>query len=404
MVCRGFSAQREPRRPSARARPGSLQASQPPLARNVTLAINYYDLGGDKKLNEVIFAGSHDAGITQGAANVQTQSLNILEQARAGVRIFDLRIAGAGGGKVDGKKTVELRAFHADKKVMSNSKTHRVVDGEEKDVTRTKFRLGLGDYGETLNKILVDAKAFVTHPKHSTEFLILKFDKSTNWSIIADACVDLLNPVMYTGGGNVNTKTLDQLRGKVVVLFTEDGFKSLAPGTARGILPIKNLQAGGAYSAIYSGLQYYGKGGTDPFKFWSDKLQENFKKQKKLMTAGGSGNPEVMGMLYWTTTGLKESIRTRNDGMWSQPNIAKMQELWDVGLRDAIVNAAPRNLNLGNPAAGNMIKTFMPNFVMIDFADAQKCQVIYDLNTTAATIFALIQGAPPKARELMGIG
>jgi len=37
--------------------------------------IKYSELGADKRLNEIVMAGSHDAGITSGAANAKTQSL-----------------------------------------------------------------------------------------------------------------------------------------------------------------------------------------------------------------------------------------------------------------------------------------------------------------------------------------
>ena len=59
------------------------------------MPIKYYDLGGLKKLHEIVMVGTHDAAITRGHGNVQTQTLNVLQQATAGVRFFDLRIAAA---------------------------------------------------------------------------------------------------------------------------------------------------------------------------------------------------------------------------------------------------------------------------------------------------------------------
>ena len=56
--------------------------------------IAYYGLGAGKRPNGIVIAGSHDAGITSGGANVQTQNVDIAGQAVAGVRLFDLRIAG----------------------------------------------------------------------------------------------------------------------------------------------------------------------------------------------------------------------------------------------------------------------------------------------------------------------
>ena len=106
--------------------------------------IRYYDLGPDKQLNEIVMAGSHDAGITEGGSNVQTQTLDIAGQALAGVRLFDLRVAAEAAGKHGGVKQVELKAFHADSKVMSNATKTRFVPelGRTEDVTRTKLRGG----------------------------------------------------------------------------------------------------------------------------------------------------------------------------------------------------------------------------------------------------------------------
>lgn len=56
--------------------------------------ISYYQLGENKKLNEIVFAGSHDAAITQGGGNAKTQDLDVHGQASAGVLLFDIRFTG----------------------------------------------------------------------------------------------------------------------------------------------------------------------------------------------------------------------------------------------------------------------------------------------------------------------
>lgn len=78
-------------------------------------------------MNEIVFAGSHDAGITRGDDNVQTQNLDIAGQASAAVRFFDLRIAARHDGKAGGQKQVALRAFHADSELMNNATKTRFV-------------------------------------------------------------------------------------------------------------------------------------------------------------------------------------------------------------------------------------------------------------------------------------
>ena len=155
-------------------------------------------------------------------------------------------------------------------------------------------------------------------------------------------------------------------------------------GATNGILGFKNLSADGkAYEKIYEGLQYYGKGGTSPFNP-INKIKQNIKKQTKLMAgAAGLANPDVIGMMYWTTTGLIESIKKRDDGMWDTPNVAKMKNLWGQGLGEFVDSRAtlPTNTAL---AKGQQRRSFFPNIVMVDFADDTKCQQIRDLNDLAA--------------------
>lgn len=347
--------------------------------------ICYYDLGPDKTLNSIVMAGSHDAGVTAGGSNTKTQEQDILGQACSGVRIFDIRITGAVVKKGSDKNVVALKAYHG--KGPSSKKD--AVDLRTNQDDRMKVKsMWAGEYGMTLTKILTDAAKFVT--QNTSEFLILKFDKCHNWPQIAEACVQVLGTTIYTGGGNLNTKTLRQLQGKVIVTFTKDGIEAVGGtyGPAQGILGIKNLSKGGSYDNSYEGLQYFGSGGTQALAFWrtrSQKIAENIEKQTKLMAKGGQGNPNVMGMMYWTTTGITDSIRDRNNAMWAQPSVERLRRMWHQGLEHAIQSRINVYTNINGFAGGQRLKAFMPNFVMIDFADDQKCQEIYELNTVPVT-------------------
>lgn len=154
--------------------------------------INYYQLGGNKRLCDIVVAGSHDAGITSGGANEQTQNLDIFDQARAGVRVFDLRIA-ATKASSSSSAPVHLKAFHADPKLMFNrdktGKTLADLNGRQGNVTTTKLPLG-GTFGMGLPDMLDQACDFLKY--NTTEFLILKFDKCKNWPLIAEICVSRL--------------------------------------------------------------------------------------------------------------------------------------------------------------------------------------------------------------------
>jgi hypothetical protein len=346
--------------------------------------VTYYELGKRRQLNEVVVAGTHDAGITSGGSGVQTQTLNILQQAICGVRFFDLRVAAAVTSQThnSGRPLAELRAFHADDKVVMKLDRNVVLKGQDNPSRVTQSKLAGGAFGLGLSRMLEQARDFVESEIGRKEFLILKFDKCTNWIQIASACWSTLGTSLYTGGGNLNTKTLGDLRGKVIVLFSSEGLGDLS-GQTGGIVGFKNLSSGAAYDPAYEGLQYFGKGGTNPFNP-VNKLKQNVKKQTKLMQgAAATGNPEVIGMMYWTTTGLIESIRKRDGGMWDAPNITKMKKLWGQGLGD-FVNARV-SLPSTNPLAdAQQRRSYFPNIVMMDFADHSRCKEIRDLNDLTA--------------------
>jgi hypothetical protein len=90
------------------------------------------------------------------------------------------------------------------------------------------------------------------------------------------------------------------------------------------------------------------------------------------MKQGGDGNPDVLGLMYWTTTGLTDSIYKRNEKMWSEPKVAKLPETLVRRPCRSIESRLASNVDPRTAASGGVLKAFMPNFVMIDFADAGK--------------------------------
>jgi hypothetical protein len=357
----------------------------------------YGQLGMDKRLRDIVFAGSHDAGITGGGGNAKTQSQNIYHQAMSGIRFFDLRIhaRSIGGDKV------RLSAYHSGGGIRQSKKTVELEGtGETSRITRSK--LTVGTWGLGLKGMLEQASQFVTNYK--SEFLILKFDKCSNWSLIADYCIDSLGDTIYTGQGDINRKTLQDLKGKVIVVFSEKGF--LATGhltyyAVRGIKKWKNLydKEGGpkSYESNFDGLQYAGKGGTsvNPITMkWTKKgkIKANQKKQDKIMASMTEANgsmahsSNVLGMMYWTSTGLVENIESRNKKMWKNTNIDKMKGLWEGGLYDSIrERSEAKRIKRTNYASGAQMKAFIPNIVMMDFSNDEQCKIVYDLNVVATT-------------------
>lgn len=346
--------------------------------------LKYSNLGTGKQLNQIVMAGSHDAGVTEGGGNVQTQNMDIYLQAYAGVRLFDIRIAGVSQKDQGLGKEAQLKAYHSAIKIKSED-TRQLKDlGKKTDMKLAKL-VG-GEWGLGLTKMLTDAKKFVE--QNTEEFLILKFDKCTNWTAIAETCIRFLGNSIYSEPGNLNTKTIRELGGSVIVLFGESGLQEVRRSypAKTGILGFKNLASEGAgYEPVrFDGLQYLGKGGTSVAKPFF-KISQNQTKQSKLMRKGGDGDPDVMGMMYWTTTGIFENIKERNDSMWTDNKQSALTKLWSNGLAESVESRLARNIDPARDSSGGMLKTFMPNFVMIDFADANKCKTIYDLNSVAAT-------------------
>ncbi|HEY1789654.1 MAG TPA: hypothetical protein VGJ73_16015 [Verrucomicrobiae bacterium] len=350
------------------------------------MSIRYKNLGGTKRLQEIVFAGSHDASITSGDVNAQTQDLNIGDQAEAGVRLFDLRILAKGSSS-----GASLVGYHGDAWRPSTNTLTSQYSGQTQKV-KTSKDMTYGVTGEKLSDMLNQGKAFVDRTK---EFLIFKFDKSTNYKLIGDYCVNLLGDSIYKSTNIEFSKlTLDDLAGKVVCVFNDKALTEMKPYTEKnGILGWRSLKGKDGvkpYDSTYYGLQYYGKGGTSAGAFWrsdTDKMDENVKKQKKLMLAmakvqdQSAGN--VLGMMYWTATGLKASIRKRNEEvLWGGTGIARMSQLWHEGLEESISNQLKMDkIKVLEYGGIRRVKTFFPNIVMIDFADPDKCQTIYDLNT-----------------------
>jgi hypothetical protein len=332
-----------------------------------------------KRLNEVVIPGSHDAGIYgNGRSNVITQDLDIAGQATAGVRFFDLRIASAKKGVINPK--IEQRAYHLDQKLIIGKK------GDNQNVSH------LGGWGDTLTSMLTQAKQFVT--THPNEFLILKFSKCFNLDNVVQTCLAVLGDKQFNPRAKVNLNMLlvSQLAGKVITLFAEGDLAALGLNNNdhrySGLIPFRELydaQTGRCkiYDRFYNGMQYFGKFSS------TDKISKNTAKQRALMESGAMGaDRDAIGMMYWTTTGMVASIKKRNVKMWNVGNVAALQKTWQDGLERAIQTQMGRDFDKARRDhtgiqrwPGGIWKPFMPNIVMMDFADADKCRIVQDLNT-----------------------
>src|SRR5205807_2008764 len=102
-------------------------------------------------------------------------------------------------------------------------------------------------------------------------------------------------------------------------------------------------------------------GGTSVVKPFHKQSQNVSKQGKLLESANSMISPQVMAMMYWTTTGIVESIKKRDDKMWDSPNVEKMKTLWASGLSDMVEHRSPFTAPKGSAAIGPIRKRFMPN-------------------------------------------
>ena len=89
---------------------------------------------------------------------------------------------------------------------------------------------------------MTDAKDFVENEGRK-EFLIIKFDICKNYQTIARECLFILGKTLFTGTGSLNTKTLRELKGKVIIVFTQEGLNEIGSlyDSTHGVFGCKSL-------------------------------------------------------------------------------------------------------------------------------------------------------------------
>lgn len=323
------------------------------------------------KLSRIVMPGAHDAGIygNHFSRVALTQALDIRGQINCGVRWFDIRVQGE---LVDG--VVQHKAYHG------KGARERNQDGLD------YLKGGFGGFGGEIGRMTRDAIYFLRQPINQSEVLIFKISKSSNIETVFNAICDAGGDVIYSSRDhfhNLNQKTVGELRGSLIILVEEKHMPALR-GSANSdkAFSFKELYAGGAvYENDYRGLQYYGKHSGTNYKAL------NRSTQKKRISKGNDRyartEPEAMGMLYWTLTtaqplALPISIKNRDKLLWKDRYKAKLQTIWKNGLEDSLRQRIGHGFNLD--VANHEINLFMPNIIMVDFADASKCRTIIDLN------------------------
>ena len=276
----------------------------------------------NKPLHEIVFPGSHDSGITEGGINVKTQTLSVLgPRTNAGCRYFDIRIKEHDVG-IGRSKQTHYDTYHA-----------KFFPGT--GATKRPVKLG-GVYGSWLDTVLSDCSTFAANPLNATEFLI--FARLFEMRGLDRDCQQVHTAAWHSplqGSGRFehqDTRTDSATGANHHSLRRQGGegyFGYAFPFGHRHTLCKSTFQGGrqncyrGPHTPDYDGLQYFGKFGetTSAGKYLSKtkaqdtKIKENVKKQIKYLSKGTAAPPQVLGMMYWTTTGIRDTI-DRNNRMW----------------------------------------------------------------------------------------
>lgn len=364
------------------------------------MAVGFQNYPG-KRLCDVVFPGSHDAGITSGLGNAKTQSLDIEAQANAGCRWFDLRL-------------LKTTPFGKKSSTHSKFKTYHIAGVAGKKTSRATRLLGglQGTFGLSLDKIIDGAHKFLN--VNGAEFLLFRFSKCQHHADLFNELKNGLSYRLFKGAVNLNEITVDdqRIRGKVVVLFDDGELNKVGATPQEGCLGVKSLFAYGLdskgketkdlapkpYVANYNGIQYFGKFGATTTKTDigpnGSKFRTNLKKQENYLTKGGwtyRATPEVLGMMYWTTTGVFQNILSRNQRMWNQVHSRALVTLWEQGLEEALTS---RVGYLSSPLIQGQVSSFIPNIVMMDDVNSGRCELVWQLNRcTNGTILAVNSNA-----------
>lgn len=361
-----------------------------------------------RQLRHVILPGSHDAGLAapfqqdlnrfSSPAKTITQSAGVGAQAAAGSRFFDVRIQSIGG---------TLTSFHTMPNLLGKVPLVKNIKATKTD-TRT-----FGASGQDFRGILDELRAFVAG---STEFVIIRLSHLKDsaeiftdlWSWIEDPNN---KPHVYTGTGNLATKLVQDLAGRVVLVIEARKFKhQITPPASVGGGPRIPGQADGFHHF------YQSKGGNLPDvndglcvcgEFSNKKtLDDILKKQihnyaEHDQHKNHRGSQAHLYSLYWTATG--GDIATNTASELTLANFKKVRELvhkttsdnWGKKLQanhDRLLGGNSSlplgdELRLENRARTKFAvkSASIPNIILYDFINDGTSQAIIDLNTLVAS-------------------
>lgn len=357
-----------------------------------------------RRLNQVILPGSHDAGLARQfqhdlsifskllskPAEAITQDKDVLHQAEAGARFFDVRIQKVGN---------ELKSFHTMPNLLGKVPLVKSIKATHTD-TKT-----IGSSGEGFHHILDGLRSFV---QGSSEFVIVRLSHLKDsaeifqdlWNWIADPAND---PYVYKGTGNLAIKKVGDLAGHVIFVIEAKKFKHAVtppkggnprvPGQADGFHRFYQSK-GGNLPTVNDGLCVCGE--------FSNKkvLEDILKKQITNYSAHDQhkncrGDQQHLYSLYWTATGGNIEENTTRE--LTQENFKRVRKLVNDTVQKNWSDTLKQNETvLMTPGKHWMKQQFdqenrartkfavksasIPNIILYDFVNDAMSQDIIDLN------------------------
>ncbi len=315
------------------------------------------NLDDNKRLNQIVMPGSHDAAMyeTNGVstfasdAKVITQNLSIADQLDAGCRFFDLRVYNKKTGRF-GRRANNLYTGH-----FMEAFGHGKHDQ--------------GAYGPSLATVLDHVSEWIQRDENDGETVILRFSHiKDKWTEAIIEAINAAIPLNYRYRAPqamalpMARLPIGPMRGKVIIACT-DNFPNL---------PLRGIHRFYKYGDGVTGLITCGKySNTNDYAAMRGGRGRGFFKRKK--TGQGQymdkhndhqhrapiGNPDHIFILYWTLTG---------------GNIAETSVPALAGVANDL--CGDHGLLHGQTFTGRM-----PNVVLMDFINDARCQSVYGLNT-----------------------
>jgi hypothetical protein len=298
------------------------------------------------QLIEMVLPASHDAGVYGDSLTrvacpkryARCQGSNIYNQAYAGSRVFDVRVFLKRIKDEKGKSVVEPTMGHFAAEKFKWPKIGKSTGA-------------FGGYGGSFMTAVKDAVAFVK--TYQSEFVILRISHTYCPQEVGAA----LNEFMATGdnakyvynkNGNVALCTLDDLRGKVVMVFASEFHKGFSPKD--GYLPMFKYSEG---TSNTSGLCFCGtyKGKKE--------MKDVLKTAQTAADEHHGHRQDHLHWVYWQQTGGNVSSNTKgSDGAHAK-------------LGSFITEIKAKT---------SMHRWSLPNVIGHDFVNEQTCKQIFELN------------------------